>query len=218
MSSADGLQALLFDLDGTLVDTVDDLTVSVNVALKALGRPLRTRQEIRGFIGDGAKQLVADALGPGQEALVDQGLDLFITHYDAHCDQKSVLYPGVAAVLPRLSGRKLAVVTNKPEAPSRLILKHLGILDFFETVVGGDTLPVKKPDPGPVLEACRRLDVAPGQAAMVGDSPGDMKAARAAGTQAIAVAYGYRPAQQLKDAGAQATVERFEDLLVLLKA
>lgn len=198
------------------MDTVEDLTVSVNEALKGLGRPLRTREEVRGFIGDGARQLVKDSLGPGHEVLTDQALDLFAAHYEEHCAHKSALYPGVARALGRLSAYRLAVVTNKPASPSRRLLEHLEIWTPFSALVGGDTLKVKKPDPGPVLEACRLLNVDPAAALMVGDSPGDMKAGRAAGARVVGVSYGYRPAQELRAAGAEVVVERIDDLVVML--
>jgi phosphoglycolate phosphatase len=213
-----GLRAALFDLDGTVVDTLDDLAGSVNFALARLGRPARSRDEIRGFIGEGVRQLIRDALGPAHAALTDEGLGYFTPHYLEHCTDKSVLYPGVKETLARLSGFGLAMVTNKPEAPSRRILEALGVADGFKVLIGGDTLAVKKPDPAPVREACARLGVTPAQAVMVGDSPGDMAAARAAGARTLAVSFGYRPAAELEAAGAQAVARAFSDVAVLLEA
>lgn len=208
---------MLFDLDGTVVDTLDDLAASVNHALSRLGRPVRDRHEVRGFIGEGVRQLLKDCLGPAHESLTDQALSLFTPHYQEHCVDRSALYPGVRQTLDALARtRRLAMVTNKPEAPSRRILKALGVDDFFAVLVAGDTLPVKKPDPAPLVEAARRLGVPVGDSAMVGDGDGDMVAARAAGARAVGATFGFRSAAQLKAAGAEALVDRFEDLIPLL--
>jgi phosphoglycolate phosphatase len=197
-------------LDGTLADTREDIAASVNEALRRLGRPPRDVAEIEGFIGDGFRSLMKRALGVEDEALADRALEIFSPHYLAHCADRSVLYPGVAAVLGRLCGAALAVVTNKPEAHSRAILKALGLENFFPAVLGGDTLPVRKPDPGPLREALRRLGVPAEAALMVGDSANDIRAAKAAGVSVCAVAYGYRPREEL--AGADMILDRIEDL------
>ncbi|MGQ0645822.1 MAG: phosphoglycolate phosphatase [Elusimicrobiota bacterium] len=200
----------MFDLDGTLADTREDIAASVNEALRRLGRPPRDVAEIKGFIGDGFRSLMKRALGAEDEALADRALEIFSPHYLAHCADRSALYPGVSATLERLSGRALAVVTNKPEAHSRAILKALGLEKFFPVVLGGDSLPVRKPDPGPLREALRRLGVPAEAALMVGDSANDIRAAKAAGVSVCAVTYGYRPREEL--AGADMILDRIEDL------
>lgn len=211
------LKALFFDLDGTLVDTLGDLSAAVNHALGELGLPRRTEGEVRGFIGEGVAHLLKDALGPAHASRVDEALAHFTPYYLEHATVHSRLYPGVAAALERAARtHKLAVVTNKPEAPSRKILDALGIGGSFAALIGGDTLPVKKPDPAPVREAARRLDVAPQDCALVGDSGWDVQAAHRAGAKAVAVTFGYRPKAEL--AGADAVIDRFEDLLPLVEA
>jgi phosphoglycolate phosphatase len=216
MKTLSGVRAVLFDLDGTLVDTLGDLAASVNFALERLGRPARTLDEIKNFIGEGVRQLLRDALGPSHEGLTDQALALFTPHYLEHVVDRSALYPGVKDTLARLApGRKLAVVTNKPVIPSRKILSALGVLDCFEALVGGDTLPVKKPDPAPVREACRLLGVDPSEAVLVGDSTGDIRSAHGAGAKVLAAAFGYRPAAELS--AADGLIHRFSDVLTFLE-
>ena len=206
------LRAVLFDLDGTLVDTLPDLAASVNFALGRLERPVRTLGEIRGFIGDGVTQLLRDSLGPAHGGLVESALQLFTPHYLEHCAVRSALYPGVAETLDRLSGFPLGVVTNKPEAPSLKLLRALGLAERFKVFICGDTLPVKKPDPAMVREAARRLGVPPESTILVGDAPGDVRAAHGAGALALGVGFGYRPAEELRAAGADFIAERFSDI------
>lgn len=211
------LRAVLFDLDGTLVDTLDGLAASVNFALKNVGCPTRTTEEIRGFIGEGVTQLVRDALGPSRESLLGKALPFFTAHYGERGTAQSVLYPGALECLKALSGFALGMVTNKPEAPALKIMRALGAEAPFKVFICGDTLPVKKPDPETVLEACRRLGVPPAATLMVGDAPGDVKAAHGAGALAWGVSFGYRPASELKAAGADFIVDRLTDIAGLLE-
>jgi phosphoglycolate phosphatase len=210
------IEAVLFDLDGTLVDTLEGLAASVNFAMEQVARPRRTREEIRGFIGEGVTQLVRDALGPDHQGLLKDSLGFFTSHYLKHCAAGSALYPGAKEALARLDTRVLAMVTNKPEAPTMLLMKALGLSERFKAYVCGDTLPVKKPDPAMVREACWRLGVAPENALMVGDAPGDVASAHGAGALACAVSFGYRPAADLKAAGADFVVDRLTDIPGLL--
>jgi phosphoglycolate phosphatase len=209
-------RAILFDLDGTLVDTLADLTSAVNFVLGRSGRPVRSQEEIRGFIGDGARRLLKESLGRPSGEAVEEAYSMFAPYYLAHCADRSALYPGVQDVLDRLRpAARLGVVTNKPEAPARLILTRLGVLDRFDVVIAGDTLPVKKPDPGPVREALQRLGVAAWDALMVGDSPGDVRAARAAGASSCGVLYGYRPEKELRDEKPSCVINEFREILAV---
>jgi phosphoglycolate phosphatase len=204
-------------LDGTLVDTLEGLAASVNFALKNVGCPARTTEEIRGFIGEGVTQLVRDALGPSRESLLGKALPFFTAHYGEDGSALSALYPGALEALKSLSGFALGMVTNKPEAPALKIMKALGVAAPFKVFICGDTLPVKKPDPATILEACRRLGVPPASALMVGDAPGDVKAAHGAGALACGVSFGYRPVVELKAAGADFIVDRLTDIAALLE-
>jgi len=204
--------ALLFDLDGTLADTRDDLYRSVNFTLNKLGRPAVTMEQVTAYIGDGMGELLKRALGSEDETLVGQALSLFRPHYFAHCADQVKAYPGVAETLQRFPGMAMAVVTNKPEDPSWTVLRALNLEKFFKTVIGGDTLPARKPSPEPLLEAARRLGRDAGRAVMVGDSPGDVAAGKAAGMGTCAVTYGYRPKEVLSAARPDALIDTFSDL------
>ncbi|WP_017445903.1 phosphoglycolate phosphatase [Gayadomonas joobiniege] len=191
---------ILFDLDGTLVDSAPDLANSVNATLIQLGREPFTTSKIRNWVGNGAKVLIERALS-GQKTisttldpqLADKALKLFLHHYSEHLAVDSALYPGVAETLSALKnkGYKLALVTNKPSAFISPLLKGLAIDDYFLANIGGDTLPQKKPAPEPLLHAADLLKQAPQNCVMVGDSKNDILAGKAAGMLTVAVTYGY---------------------------
>lgn len=190
--------AILFDLDGTLVDSAPDLTTAVNQSLADLGRPSIAEDQVREWIGNGARRLVARALA-GQRQIGPEppqtgaALERFFFHYHACLCDRSVLYPGVAAGLARLAGLglPLAVITNKPGAFTGPLLEALGIAGRFATTVSGDTLAVKKPDPAPLIHAAEILRVDISRCLFVGDSAADRDAASAAGAMLIRVPYGY---------------------------
>ncbi|HRY29115.1 MAG TPA: HAD-IA family hydrolase [Elusimicrobiota bacterium] len=193
------VDAILFDLDGTLVDTIEDITLSLNHALARLNKPPKTPPEVARFIGDGIHELVHRALGNnGDTAALEEGIRLFKPHYDAHCADHARLYPGVLEILNHYADKKMAVVTNKLEEPSRRILQALKIDRFFPVLLGGDSFSERKPSPGPLLEALRRLGVPPEKSVMVGDSPGDVVSGKAAGTFTCTVSYGFRTAEELR--------------------
>ena len=159
-------RAVLFDLDGTLVDSVPDLCAAVNQALAGLGRAPLSEEEVRGYVGDGARVLLARALdrsmvGHEDPAQVDQAWHPFMAAYEAQLCVRSQLYPGVAETLRGLHGEgyRLGVVTNKPARFVAPLLEHLGVLDCFEVCVGGDSLPQRKPDPAPLVHAMAALEV-----------------------------------------------------------
>jgi phosphoglycolate phosphatase len=200
----------VFDLDGTLVDSVDDLAASVNHALGALGLPLRTREEIRGFVGEGARRLLERAVAPHDEAL-ERALALWRDHYEEHLLDRTRLYP---AIPPALDGaaRLLAVHTNKPGAAARKILAGLGVLPRLAAVVGGDEAP-RKPDPAGTRAIMDRVGASPAETVFVGDSAVDAATARAAGVAFVAVTWGLSSRDDLARAGATAFVSDAADLL-----
>jgi phosphoglycolate phosphatase len=213
-------RALLFDLDGTLVDSVPDLRAAVNQALAGLGYASLSEEEVRGYVGDGARVLLARALGRsmvGHEdpALVDKAWGPFMAAYESQLCVRSQLYPGVAETLRRLHGKgyRLGVVTNKPARFVAPLLKQLGVLDCFEVCVGGDSLPHRKPDPAPLLHAMAALEATAESTTMVGDSLNDIRAGQAAGCLVIAVSYGYNHGLDLRQVGATAVIDRMDDLM-----
>lgn len=199
----------ILDLDGTLLDTLDDLAASVNAALAAVGRPARSRAEIESYVGEGARLLLERAVAPHQE-LAAPALAAWWRHYDLHCLDRTRPFPGIPELLTR-SGRLLAVHTNKPGRVARRILAGLGLLDRFALVTGGDEAP-RKPDPGGTLELMRRLGARPEETVFIGDSPIDVRTARQAGVPMVAVTWGFRPRAELRAAGAVRLVDRVAEL------
>jgi phosphoglycolate phosphatase len=193
------IRLAILDLDGTLVDSVDDLGASVNHALAALGLPARSNDEIRSFVGEGARVLLARAVSPRDE-LLEPALALWRVHYDAHCLDRTRLYPGIEAALAG-AGRVLAVHTNKPGALARKILAGVGVAERFAAIVGGDDAP-RKPDPTGTIEIMARIGASPADTVFVGDSRVDVATARAAGVALVAVTWGLGTRTELATAGA----------------
>jgi phosphoglycolate phosphatase len=184
---------LIFDLDGTLVDTQADLAAATNYMLTTLGLAPLSLAQVTVFIGHGARVLVEKALGSGHDHLVDQGFALFMEYYSAHTLDHTRLYAGLERLLPaaQAQGLKLTILTNKPETPSRLIVSGLGFADFFAEVVGGDTLPTKKPDPFGVIYLQRQTGVALSETLLIGDSRVDYETGVAAGVAVCGVTWGF---------------------------
>jgi phosphoglycolate phosphatase len=205
-----------FDLDGTLADTAPDIAYALNHALGTIQRPAIEPAVARTMIGDGARNLIRRALaatGGGGEALIDRLYPVYVAFYADHPCRGTQPFPGVAAALDALTadGVRLAICTNKPERVSLALLEALGWNGRFASVVCGDTLGVRKPDPAPLLAA---VDGA-ACAAFVGDSMIDAETARAAGIPFVAVTFGYsdRPASQF---GAAAVIDSFDELVPVL--
>lgn len=185
---------VIFDLDGTLVDSRPDLAASVNHVRGLFGLPPLDLDTIAGMIGDGAEMLVRRALGDGCDpAGVRRGLDAFLAYYREHMLDESQLYPGVEETLDRLATARLAVLTNKPWRFSCLMLQGLGIYDRFEAVYGGNSFSEKKPHPVGVHQILADTGANPLAAWMVGDSGVDVLTGRNAGIRTCGVTYGYAP-------------------------
>jgi phosphoglycolate phosphatase len=214
------LKAIIFDLDGTLVDSARDLQDATNALLAEKGfRPI-SLDEVKSMIGDGPAKLVERAIAAtgGDLARLPEFVARFLKIYEANASHHTEAYPGVVDTLANLRrlGLPLAVVTNKPYAATIDILEALDLRIYFEAVIGGDTLPERKPHPAPILMALKRLDVAPEAALMVGDNYHDVQAARAAGVRAFAVTYGYshKPHAEL---GADRLIQTMSELLPLIE-
>ena len=186
-----GVRALIFDLDGTLIDSKLDLALAVNATLEHMGRRALAHEQIYGYVGDGASMLVKRALGDGAtDAEAEAGLSYFLSYYRAHMLDNTITYPGVREGLALLQHHPMAVLTNKPVRFSQGILDGLGIAGYFRFVYGGNSFQTKKPDPEGVNVLLRDLAVAPLEAMMIGDSAVDVRTARNAGTWACGVSYG----------------------------
>ncbi|TKS54894.1 phosphoglycolate phosphatase [Luteimonas yindakuii] len=210
--------AVLFDLDGTLVDSASDIAEAVNRMLAELGLPRVPEARILGWIGEGAHQLITSALRDAGSTLdADAVYARFMVHYEACLLLDPRLYDGVVDTLQALRDRgvRMAVCTNKPSRFVPPLLAAMGIDGYFEGVVGGDSLAWRKPDPRPLLHLAAQLDVEPARCLMVGDSETDFAAARAAGMPVVLVSYGYPRSFDLHAAGALAVIDRFGELIGL---
>jgi phosphoglycolate phosphatase len=208
-----------FDLDGTLADTAPDLAAALNHALGALGRPTVPPESVRYLVGHGARALLRRGLagsGEAPEELVETGFPIFIDYYAAHICDGTRPYPGVEAALDAIAaaGARVALCTNKPEGLTHALLAALGWERRFASVVGGDTLPVRKPDAEPLHVAIARAGG--GRAAFVGDSITDADTARAARLPFVAVSFGFRD-RPVEALGADAVIDRFDQLDAALR-
>ena len=185
--------ALVFDLDGTLVDSGSDIAAAVNLTRRDLGLPALPIGEVVGLIGEGARVLIQRALPAGwDEHAVDDALRRMLDHYQRTCTDTTAAYPGIPAALARLARRyPLALLTNKPERMTRRVLEHLDLARLFPVVVGGDSGPTRKPDPAGLLGIARDLGVAIEDTMLVGDSAVDVSTAHAAGSRLALVSWGY---------------------------
>lgn len=221
MSSGPGL--VLFDLDGTLVDSAPDIADAVDIAMLACGRPAVGEQVVRGLIGNGAVRLIHRALtgqhdGDADAALHGQAYQFFVDAYQLRVFTRTRLFPGVEAVLDglRSAGWTLGCVTNKPARFTTPLLGAAGIADLFAVILSGDSLPTKKPAPEPILHAAATLGVQLPQVVMVGDSLADLRAAQNAGVRAVCVSFGYNGGVDLAAEGAAHIIDDLRALLPLL--
>jgi phosphoglycolate phosphatase len=218
-------EMILIDVDGTLVDSVPDLTYCVDEMMKQIGRPPWGEARVRDWVGNGVERLVRRALvgkldGEPGDAEFEQAYPIFLALYADNVSKRSVLYPGVTEGLDYLAqaGYRLGCVTNKARQFTEPLLKDLGVFDRFAIVVSGDTLEQKKPHPAPLLYAAEFFNVDPGRALMVGDSISDVKAARAAGFTIACVPYGYNHGEDIRSAGPDLVIENLAALKNELEA
>jgi phosphoglycolate phosphatase len=206
---------LVFDLDGTLVDSRADIRSGLNEALDRIhpGTPPLTPEEVRSMIGEGALLLVTKALrATGHDDAPRDVLPVFLDCYRKRLLDETRLYPGVQETLEALSGRPMAVLTNKPGDLSRTIVDGLGVGRFFGRVVGGGDLATKKPDPEGLRLLMQEAGVRPAETTMVGDSAIDVRTGRAAGARTVGVTFGFDP-EGVRAVGPDVLIDRWPDLL-----
>lgn len=210
--------AVLFDLDGTLADSIGDLTASINHVRGKMGLPPVAVPVVQSYVGDGVRRLMQRALQTENQATIDEALAIHKPYYEAHCLDQTVLYPGIWPMLKGLAARRipLGVVSNKVAAPSELILKGLRIRHFFMAVVGGDTTPHRKPDPRPLQAAVKRLPLPLTRILVVGDSPNDVLGAQRAGYTSCAVTWGFGAEDAILAAHPDHLIRKPEELLPIL--
>jgi len=210
---------MLFDLDGTLIDSKTDLTNSINLMLADVGRPPLDEATVGSFVGDGVRVLTYRCLTatdsnhqPPDEQLHARAIGLMHNHYADEMFRTTRLYPEVADTLAWFDNKRKAVVTSKEVRFTKIILDHFEIGKYFDAIVGGDTTPARKPDPRPVLEGLRLLGGTAEEAVMIGDSENDINAGRRAGTRTCGVTFGFRTAEQLRLSEPDDLVDRFDEL------
>ena len=217
-------EMILIDVDGTLVDSVPDLAYCIDEMMKQLDMPVRGEGRVRHWVGNGVERLVRRALidqldGEPDEALFEKAYPIFLDLYAENNSGRSSLYPGVSEGLDYMqtAGYKLGCVTNKAAQFTIPILKALGIHDCFESIICGDTLPKKKPDPLPLIHSAELLGVKPENSLMLGDSMSDVKAARAAGFQIVCMSYGYNHGESIHDSNPDAVIDSMVELKGILE-
>jgi len=209
---------LVFDLDGTLIDSKLDLALAVNATRADAGLEPLPHETVYSYVGNGAPVLIRKALGPAAgDEQVEKGLQFFLNYYRWHMLDNTRLYPGVAESLENWAGgKKLAVLTNKPERFSRMILEGLGVSSLFARVYGGNSFETKKPDPFGLNRLMGELEVAPSRTLMVGDSAVDVQTARNAGVRSCGVTYGLQP-ETFQEHPPDLLIDRMEELVELLR-
>lgn len=217
-------KAIVFDLDGTLLDTLPDLARAANLMLAELGRPRVDTPQVRAYIGDGAVRLVKRVLTGDREqepdpSLFARAMPIFNQRYAEGVALESRSFPGVTEALDafRARGFPMGCITNKPEAFTLPLLRQTGLAPYFDIVVSGDMLPKKKPDPMPITYACGFFAARPHQVVLIGDSDNDCQAARAAGCPCLGVSYGYIPGGDVGSIGFDAIVDSLAEALNLLQ-
>ena len=212
-----GIEAVIVDLDGTMVDTMGDFAVVINLMMADLSLPPVDRQAIERRVGKGSEHLIRSVLthaGVQPEPVYEQAWQSYQRHYVDINGKHSSVFPGVAAGLQMLQSRglRLACLTNKPTAFARPLLASKGLEGFFSQVFGGDAFERKKPDPMPLLKTCEALGTVPARTLMIGDSSNDAQAARSAGCPVVLVTYGYNHGEPVRAVDADGFVDSLADL------
>jgi phosphoglycolate phosphatase len=215
-SAKTDIDLLIFDLDGTLIESKWDIAKAVNLTLSDLGLPVRSQEEIFGFVGDGVKRLLRLSVGEDNQSRYDDALRVFRGHYLTHCLDCTRFYPGIETVLTHFSGKHKAVATNKSLEYTTKILEGLGP-HHFSYVVGGDNGYGLKPEPGMILSVLKALAVPKDRAVLIGDSTNDINAGHNAGIKVCAVGYGMGNRERMAACRPDWFIEKPEDLMDLFR-
>jgi len=203
---------IIFDFDGTLADTREDLAASANSVLRELFLPELPVDVIIGFVGEGITPLLERLLGAERLHLVEEAVALYTKHHRDHLLDKTCLYPGVPEALEHFRSKKKAIISNKSHEFTARVAEGLGIADHFAVILGGDSTPNRKPHPEPVERVLEMLGVTRDRTAMVGDSPLDVLVGKRAGLLTCAVTYGFRPREELIRAGPDLLLDDIREL------
>jgi phosphoglycolate phosphatase len=210
------IDLLIFDLDGTLIESKWDIAASVNFTLEELGLPQRPLEDIFGFVGDGVKKLLRLAVGETNRISFEEALEVFRRHYLAHCLDRTAYYPGVEKALGHFGDKRKAVATNKSIEYTHVILQGLGP-QYFDFVVGGDNGFGLKPEPGMLLHIMERMNIAKERTVLVGDSTNDINGAHNAGIRVCAVGYGMGNRERMAACQPDWFIERPEELMEIFE-
>lgn len=210
---------LVFDLDGTLVDTVGDIGLALNTTLTGFSLPEMSRQDVINNIGDGVEDMLRAAVRHDPDVDISEFRSVYRTHYHRQSDSNSKLFSGVADVMAQLKaeGYELAVLTNKPELPAKRVLSTFGIANYFTIIAGPDTYNATKPSPDGLLGIIRDRGFTPAQTVMIGDGDTDVCTGKAAGTLTISVTYGYRSEAVLERYNPDALVHSMSDVAAIIR-
>ncbi|BCB95621.1 phosphoglycolate phosphatase [Dissulfurispira thermophila] len=218
------IKLIIFDLDGTIIDSSIDITNAINYAIEPYGIKPITVQETISLVGEGITRLIEKIIVGSQSSenreqtrKIDRDIlvERFLAYYSAHLVDKTTIYPRVRETLKTLRDYKKAVISNKREVLSTKILHALGLLEYLDIVVGSDTTPERKPSPVPILYVLSKLNIKTEETVIVGDSNFDIEAGKAAGIKTIAVTYGYRTVDLLN--GADFIIDRMDELLDIIR-
>ncbi|NWF75355.1 MAG: HAD-IA family hydrolase [Nitrospirae bacterium] len=208
------ISLIIFDLDGTLVDTSRDIMHALNYAIRPFSNKILTVEETIGLIGEGVTRLVEKVMDGSDLMMWDEVIERFLLYYELHIADQSIIYPGVKETLTELRDYKMAVISNKRENLSKKLLDQVNLLHYFDLVVGSDTTPERKPSPVPVIYSYKNLGFKKEETVIVGDSNYDIEAGKGAGVKTIAVTYGYKDRIYLLNA--DYLIDKFDDLLPVI--
>ncbi len=218
------VKAVMVDLDGTMLDTADDLAAAANAMLRELGLQERSTEQVKSYIGKGLVRLVKRCLtgdpdGEPEAELLGRAMPVYERNYAAVLQHRTRPYPGVTDGLEAMRGAgfRMACITNKGEKFTLPLLEATGLRRYFELVLCGDTLPKRKPDPLPLLHACGQFGIAPREMVLIGDSLNDVQAARAAGCPVLCVPYGYNEGGDVRELDCDAIVATILEAVRLIR-
>ncbi|MBI3541260.1 MAG: HAD family hydrolase [Deltaproteobacteria bacterium] len=209
------MDLILWDLDGTLIDSKRDITNSVHYTLKTLGLPQISDELIYSFVGNGVTPLIQQSVSQPGGPTFKEALEIFMKHYDDHCLDTTLSFPGILKVLNQLS-QPMVVITNKSQGFSEKIIRGLGLDRYFKGIYGGDTSFPKKPDPTIVYHLLEKFGASPKKTVIIGDSRVDMETGKNAGILTCGVTYGFRPRSELEEVGCDYLAETPENLAEVL--
>jgi len=207
------LKGVLFDLDGTLIDSKKDIAAAANSARLHFGLPALPLETVVGYVGRGIEHLNRKTLGTDDPQRLAEGLEVLKAYYRDHCVDQTFIYPGAKELLNTLKtrGLKLGLVSNKPHEFTLITLEKLGLMSYFTAVLGADVVARKKPDPEPLLAALEKMGISPREAVMIGDSPVDTQAARAAGIRVGLVSHGFVSKEEMTSSHPDWLVDSLEE-------